>query len=249
MPPGEEVVNDYRFLKLSLKAHPVAFVRSALDAARVTRSEALPLTPPGRRIAVAGLVLVRQRPGSAKGVIFMTLEDEGGTANVIVWPKVFEKYRPVVLGARFVVVHGRLQSEPTDPRGASDHRIIHLIADRIDDRTDLLATLSDDTRDLSAITPADEVKRPGTDAREKRLEADAARHTRLAPASNTRLITRADGKSADEKPVDHRPHPAVDRLGDKAVAARTKAEQLTLAILDQPARATRHALPKGRNFR
>ncbi len=86
MPLGEEVVNDYRFLRHSLKAHPVSFVRPHLAARHVTPNGALDTTPSGRRLSVAGLVLVRQRPGSAKGVIFMTIEDEAGVANVIVWP-------------------------------------------------------------------------------------------------------------------------------------------------------------------
>ena len=93
MPLGAHVVEDYRRLSLSLKAHPVAFMRARLDARGVKRSDALASLKSGERVAVAGLVLVRQRPGTAQGVIFMTLEDEAGVANLIVWPKAFERLR------------------------------------------------------------------------------------------------------------------------------------------------------------
>ncbi len=206
MPPGEEVVNDYRFLRHSLKAHPVSFVRPHLSARRVTPHGALETMSSGRRLSVAGLVLVRQRPGSAKGVIFMTLEDEEGVANVIVWPKVFERYRPVVLGARFVVVSGRLQNETG---------VIHVVADKIEDQTHLLAHLAENTAGIDILARADEVRRPQPDAREKRIDQMFKRRERIAAAM----------------PDIREP------------------EQLTLAALDVPARATRHALPKGRNFR
>ncbi len=111
MPLGAHVVEDYRRLSLSLKAHPTSFMRSRLSARGVLRSDALASVRSGERVTVAGLVLVRQRPGTAKGVIFMTLEDETGVANVIVWPKAFERLRPIVLGARFVAVTGKLQNE------------------------------------------------------------------------------------------------------------------------------------------
>ena len=142
MPPGEHVVNDYRFLRLSLKAHPVRFLRPALTRLGAVRHETLRETRAGRRLTVAGLVLVRQRPGSARGVIFMTLEDETAVANVIVWPKVFERYRPQVIGARLIAATGRLQNE---------QNVIHLVAERIDDLTPLLATLGDDTGDPEAL--------------------------------------------------------------------------------------------------
>lgn len=158
MPPGEHVVNDYRWLSLSLKAHPLAFLRGRLDALRVTPSERLAGLRAGATRTVAGLVLVRQRPGSAKGVIFMTLEDESGVANVIVWPKVFERFRPIVLGARLVAVTGRLQSEAG---------VTHLVAQGLDDLTPLLGLLSADAGDLQSLANADEVRRPTVDMREK----------------------------------------------------------------------------------
>ena len=89
-------------------------------------------------------MLVRQRPGTANGVIFMTLEDETGIANIIVWPKVFERFRPVVLGARLVAVTGKLQSESG---------VIHVVADRLEDLTPMLAILSEDAGDLESARP------------------------------------------------------------------------------------------------
>jgi error-prone DNA polymerase len=93
MPVGEHVVNDYRYLSLSLKAHPVSFIRPRLVARGVIASEALRATKSGRRVTVAGLAIVRQRPGTASGVIFMTIEDETDIANIVVWPKLFEPGR------------------------------------------------------------------------------------------------------------------------------------------------------------
>ena len=136
MPPGQQVVEDYRHLHLSLKAHPVSFLRAAFEARGILRHERLAQLPSGRRVTVGGLVLVRQRPGTAKGVIFATLEDETGIANVIVWPQVFETFRSVVLGARLISVTGKLQN-------ASN--VIHVVADEIEDLTPLLRRLSDDS--------------------------------------------------------------------------------------------------------
>jgi len=158
MPLGEHVVNDYRALSLSLKAHPVAFLRDELAARAIVAAGRLPELKDGRRISVAGLVLVRQRPGTAAGVIFATLEDETGVANVIIWPKVFERFRPVVLGARLVQVTGRLQSE---------QGVIHVVAERLDDLSPLLALLSADPLGAAGIARADEVIRPQEEARQK----------------------------------------------------------------------------------
>jgi error-prone DNA polymerase len=154
LPPmllGEHTVEDYRWLHLSLKAHPVSFLRAELDRRSILASERLASLPSGRRVTVAGLVLVRQRPGSANGVIFMTLEDEGAIANTIVWPQVFEQYRPIVLGARLVAVTGKLQNE---------QGVIHVVAERLEDLTRLLRRLADDGGKVDALVRCDEVKRP-----------------------------------------------------------------------------------------
>jgi error-prone DNA polymerase len=134
MRPGQQVVEDYRHLHLSLRAHPVSFIRSDLDRRGVLAHGNLPTVKQGKQVTIAGLVLVRQRPGEGKA-IFMTLEDEGGIANVIVWIPVFERYRPIVLGARLVAVTGKLQNESG---------VIHIVADHMEDLTTLLSRLVED---------------------------------------------------------------------------------------------------------
>jgi error-prone DNA polymerase len=131
MPLGEHVIHDYRSLGLSLKAHPVAFLRERLDRSGVTPNARLTSVRDGKRVSVAGLVLVRQRPGKGNA-IFLTLEDDKAVANVIIWPRIFDRYRPVIMGARFIRVTGKLQSE-------SD--VIHIVADRIEDLTPWLTVL------------------------------------------------------------------------------------------------------------
>ena len=135
MQPGEEVIHDYATLSLSLKGHPVQFLRPMLDGRGTTRAENLDKVTPGHRIEVAGLVLVRQRPGTASGVIFATLEDETGIANIVIWPKLFEKdeMRRTLLSSRMLAVHGRLQKEGL---------VIHIIAEDMVDLTPYLLDLS-----------------------------------------------------------------------------------------------------------
>ena len=154
LPPmllGEHVVEDYRRLHLSLKAHPVAFLRHDLARRGILRHDQLPAIASGRRVSVGGLVLVRQRPGTAAGVIFMTLEDETAIANTIVWPKIFETFRPIVLGARLISVTGKLQNESG---------VIHVVAERVEDLTPLLRRLSQDHGCVEALARADAVKHP-----------------------------------------------------------------------------------------
>jgi error-prone DNA polymerase len=143
MLPGQQVVEDYRHLSLSLKAHPVSFLRADLDARGILRHELLPNMPSGRRVTVAGLVLVRQRPGTGNA-IFMTLEDETAVANAILWPRTFEEYRPVIMGARLVSITGMLQNE----KG-----VIHIVAEHFEDLSPLLRTLSEDQPKLPKIIP------------------------------------------------------------------------------------------------
>ncbi|QKD00988.1 error-prone DNA polymerase [Mesorhizobium loti] len=131
MPLGEHVIHDYRSLGLSLKAHPVAFLRERLDRAGVTPNANLPSVRDGRRVSVAGLVLVRQRPGKGNA-IFLTLEDDKAVANVIFWERTFTRFRPIVMGARFVKVTGKLQSESG---------VVHIVAEKIEDLTPWLTVL------------------------------------------------------------------------------------------------------------
>ena len=155
MPAGEHVIHDYRTLGLSLKAHPVSFLRGRLDRARITPNAQLPQVKDGRRVSVAGLVLVRQRPGKGNA-IFLTLEDEGGIANIIIWHRDFERFRPVIMGARFVRVDGRLQAEAG---------VIHIVAQGMHDLTPWLADLSEEAARIDHAMPADEVRHPGYDRR------------------------------------------------------------------------------------
>ncbi len=150
MLPGEHVIEDYRHLHLSLKAHPVSFLRAELDVRGIVRHELLPNMIPGRCVTVAGLVLVRQRPGTGNA-IFMTLEDETAIANTILWPRVFESWRPIVLGARLISVTGELQNE----KG-----VIHIVARAFEDLTPLLSRLSEAGHLIDPSAPTDETKRP-----------------------------------------------------------------------------------------
>jgi DNA polymerase-3 subunit alpha/error-prone DNA polymerase len=152
MLPGEEVIEDYRYLSLSLKGHPVSFLRPEFSAMGITRSVDLLSVPNGKRVTIGGLVLVRQRPGSAQGVIFMTLEDEAGVANAIVWPKIFERYRPVVMGARLVRIRGRLQSQSG---------VIHTVVEHIEDITPMLGLLQKEARRFAASPRSDEALQGG----------------------------------------------------------------------------------------
>ena len=125
---GQEVIEDYLSLRLSLRAHPLELLRPRLP-------ESLPherLTQAVGRITITGLVITRQRPGTAAGVVFLTLEDESGTANVVIWKKVYEAFRTAVIAGRLVRVTGRIER---------DGPVIHLIAERVEDRSSLLATL------------------------------------------------------------------------------------------------------------
>ena len=130
---GEEAAADYRSVGLTLRAHPVALLREAVGAG-VTWSGALARVRPGARVAVAGVVLVRQRPRTAKGVIFLTLEDMEGPINVVVWERVFRRFRFEVLGARLMRVEGRVESSES---------VVNVIADRITDLSDRLESLAD----------------------------------------------------------------------------------------------------------
>jgi error-prone DNA polymerase len=150
MLPGEEVIEDYRHLHLSLKAHPVSFLRRDFDARGLVPHELLSTVKPGRRVIIGGLVLVRQRPGEGNA-IFMTLEDETGIANTIIWPRKFEQYRPVVMGSRVISVTGVLQNE----KG-----VIHIVADHFEDLTHLLGRLSEHGARIDTIMPPDVIKHP-----------------------------------------------------------------------------------------
>ena len=138
MPLPEHVVNDYQTLRFSLKAHPLSFLRPALKHRGVTACADMKNLKDKDKISVAGLVLVRQRPGSAKGVLFMTLEDETGIANIVCWKSVFEKQRATVMGSRLMIVEGYLQREDG---------VAHVVAKNLIDASADLLHLSDGTMD------------------------------------------------------------------------------------------------------
>jgi error-prone DNA polymerase len=163
---GEHVIEDYRSMQLSLKAHPMALLRSDMTHLGYGTSAQLAGIAHDRPAKTAGIVLVRQRPGTASGVIFATLEDETGVTNIIVWPKVFERYRRIVMSAKLLGVEGTLQREGI---------VTHVIAERLVDLTPCIRTLADTDDMETPIARADEVKRPGTDPREKAARRAAFR--------------------------------------------------------------------------
>ncbi|HET9686617.1 MAG TPA: error-prone DNA polymerase, partial [Pseudolabrys sp.] len=160
MPIGEEVINDYRFMHLSLRAHPAQFLRPDLNARAIKPNDTLRRIRTGTRVCISGLVTCRQRPGSANGVVFMTIEDETAVANIIVWPKVFERLRPIVLGARYVAVTGCVQEESG---------VIHVVAEQLEDLTHCLARLAEHGAKIDGLARCDEVRRPIEEQREARL--------------------------------------------------------------------------------
>ena len=166
MPRSEHVLQDYQTIRLSLKDHPMRFLRQVYGQMGIRTTQEINHLRNGTRASLAGVVLVRQRPGSAKGVCFITVEDETGVANLVVWPRVMETYRPVVMGARLLLVKGRVQSA---------EGVTHLVAEELIDRTADLTLLSEDaSRALdNALAHADEVRRPVDDHR-----VPVARHPR-----------------------------------------------------------------------
>lgn len=144
--PSEEVVGDYQTIRLSLKGHPTAFLRDRLAQVGALTTLDYAQQPNGRRVAVSGVVLVRQRPGTAKGVCFMTIEDEVGIANLVLWPDVFERLRPVAMGARMVLARGKVQTA---------EGVTHLVVDQLEDWTPMLGRLTQAPTPGTAHAPAE----------------------------------------------------------------------------------------------
>ena len=134
MREGREVVEDYRSVGLTLGRHPVAFLRHELAARGMVACADLARTRDGRKVVVPGIVLVRQKPGSAKGVMFITIEDETGIANLILWADRFEKQRRLVLSAGMIACHGRVQREG---------EVIHVVTDTLEDLSDMLRSVGE----------------------------------------------------------------------------------------------------------
>ena len=145
MPLPEQVTADYQTQRLSLKAHPMRFLRRSMQAQGYVSAAGLADLPQGAHLRMAGIVLVRQRPGSAKGVCFVTLEDETGVANLVLWKDVFARFRRVAMTARLLEVHGRLQRA---------EGVTHVVAHWLDDRSDALLRLAGESpRELPAPRP------------------------------------------------------------------------------------------------
>lgn len=136
---GQDIVADYQSTGLTLRRHPMCLLRRHLDRYNYVAAEQLPASLSGQPINVAGLVITRQRPGTASGVTFVTLEDESGQINVIIWKKIAEEFRSVLLNARLLGIAGELQVEG---------KVIHVIARRLLDHTEMLGGLSVHSRDF-----------------------------------------------------------------------------------------------------
>jgi len=245
MPDSEHVIQDYRSLSLSLKAHPVSFLREQLAMAGVGTNASLAGITHGRRVKISGMVVVRQRPGSAKGVVFMTLEDETGIANVIVWPKVFEKYRAVVMSARLVRVRGRLQRADG---------VTHLVADRLEDATNMLAAITEqgmfaasqnavspDPLEIDALANADEVRRPIEDTRQI-----------INSRRKVRALLKQSPQLQDDLQMMVRKNPQAQKSAQPKTGTPAKhshdARDAAKVLPTSDIRAAAKALPRGRNF-
>jgi error-prone DNA polymerase len=181
MPLPEQVVADYQTIRLSLKGHPMEFLRPMFAKERVVACKDVCHINDKRYLRCAGVVLVRQRPGSAKGVVFMTLEDETGIANIVVWPKVMERFRKEVMGSRLILVEGYIQSSP--------EQVTHLVAQRLFDRShDLVGLANDAFARKHAVPAGPALVEPLNDDRREHLDNPAQkirhpRNVRILPSS------------------------------------------------------------------
>jgi error-prone DNA polymerase len=154
---GREVVEDYRAVQLTLRAHPLHFLRPELARRGAIPCAELDRIKDGRHVQLSGIVLIRQRPGSAKNVTFITIEDESGVANLVVWQCLFERYRRVVMGAPMLGVKGRVQREG---------EVVHVIVDELEDQANMLGRVG--SLDFPNLTsPADHARGGGPDSRER----------------------------------------------------------------------------------
>ena len=173
---GEHVAADYQTTRLSLKAHPMALLRPIFARERVVPCAALHSMKGGRKVCVAGVVLVRQRPGKGTA-IFVTIEDEGGIANIVLWERQFERFRREVMASRLMLVEGKIQR--------SREGVIHVMAHRVVDRSDMLGGLSDLDAPNPLLSRADEFIHPQHPRKKSGSPATAQhpRNVRLLPKS------------------------------------------------------------------
>ena len=171
---SEHVIADYRTTRLSLKAHPMSFLRAGFAAERMKTCAQAETLKDGDNVAAAGVVLVRQRPGNGV-VCFVTIEDETGVANLVIMPKVFERYRQVVMGARLLTVEGRIQKSPEE--------VVHILAYRLTDRSAELRRLSEPELGPHALLANGDEVRKGGPGGSARPSARHPRDVRLLPNS------------------------------------------------------------------
>ena len=143
MPLYEQVVADYRTTGLSLRAHPISFYREQLDRLGITPAQRLVELPNDAPVRVAGLVLLRQRPGTAKGITFVTLEDETGTMNLVVHQHMWDRYYRIARRAPAWIAHGHIQTAPQ-----SEVPIIHVVVNRLEALAEQLRQLDVKSRDF-----------------------------------------------------------------------------------------------------
>ena len=224
MPLSEEVVADYQTTRLSLKAHPMAFLRAPLAERGFVRACDLRMRKFRSTVHVAGVVLIRQRPGSAKGVCFITLEDETGVINLVVWPDLKERQRRVVMGARLMEVRGRVEY---------DDEVIHVIAQHMTDATHELHRLSDDLVN-TPIARADHVNNPlpakfgprdnlrdGADDQNNRAADEAVEPWQPPPPGNREWLSRREYARTSTRRTQHSPDTSqVTRLSLRMIFSR-----------------------------
>ena len=167
MPASEHVAADYQTARLSLKGHPMEFLRETFRGEGVLSCAETNAAKDGRRVRTAGVVLVRQRPGKGNA-IFITIEDETGVTNILLWARLFERNRRPVMASRLMLVEGEVQK--------SAEGVVHLMASRIVDRTGELSRLSETHQANPEILRADVVTRP-------QAPRGHPRNTRILPRS------------------------------------------------------------------
>lgn len=254
----EHVVADYQTHRLSLKAHPMQILRPIYERGIKSQDRKQAWRKPQRTlqaadlfntrdkawVTVAGVVLVRQKPGTAKGVVFITIEDETGTANIVVWSKLMAKYRRTIMAARLIAVRGQVQREGD---------VIHVVAQELIDRTSDLDTLSDDEFELQ-FANADHVKSPlpETSSAHRKLERMNARgETAKSNAEGVADSLRKQGSNANIIPLSHADeviNPQDDRRGLPIHAEQTT--KLRKPIVVNQGRHPRNVriIPKSRDF-
>jgi error-prone DNA polymerase len=180
MPLPEHVVADYQTIRLSIKGHPMEFLRPMFAAEGILSCSAATELRDGRTTRCAGVVLVRQRPGTAKGTVFMTIEDETGIANIVVWPKKMAQYRKEVMGARLILIEGRVQK--------SVEGVTHIVAERLIDRTFEMSRLSDGSLAPTKALPAPPALIELVEGDEVHPRYDRARVPRPRHPRNVRIL-------------------------------------------------------------